>query len=236
MGIFGALLQQAMAQQGMPGAPNPFGGGASGGLPPNPFGGGGGPAGLPNPAGSPGSWPTGVPNPFGLPSPAQMASTVSDWFTNPYGTHGSVANPSSLNGINPYGSQISGGNTNPWDPKSTGATYRAPDPNALTPGGWSFGGGNMGYQNQGMAPRPADPGATGDLGGAYAQQMQKAKAPGWDQRPQMKQAPTQQVTSDRWGGGIGIGGPFGLRHQQSTGPSGAAPAWHDVPIWQGAGK
>jgi hypothetical protein len=225
MGWLEDMVNQLAAGQ------NPFGGGASGagGLPPSPFGGPADPfgtalgeAGLPgapssglppNPfGGGAGSWPSGVPNPLSLPSPSDMASGINNWFTNPYNTPagGSVANPSPWNGINPFGHQVSGP---AWNSQTT---YRPNDPNALQ-NGWSFNFGSQGQQQRTTPER-------NDMGG-----WNPPRPP-----PQLTQAPIPMTTSDRWGGGIGSGGPGGFRHQQSTTQQGQAPAWHDVPLWQGS--
>lgn len=187
------------------GAPNPFGGGTGfPGFPQtSPFG--GGIPGLPQP-----------PNPFGgggIPAPPNPFGggglpgfPFPNPFANPYGSSGSQPNPSPWNGINPYGTQVSGGNTNPWSPEATGATYRpGPDPYA----GTTF---NSGFK-MGARPNTGDQG--GDLAGPYQESLPVTP-------PHLKQA-----TQTRWGGGIGVGGPFGFRQQESTA---ANPQWHDVKI------
>ncbi len=194
----------ALGEAGLPGG---------GGLPPSPFGGGAG------------GWPTGVPNPFGLPSPGDMAQTIGNWFSNPYNNHGSAPNPSPYGGINPYGTQVSGGNTNPWDPKSTGATYRPNDPNALQ-SGWTF---QPGVTTTG---RPNDPWASGDTATTPGVRSgwNTPKAP-----PKLTQFTQSPPMLERWGGGIGTGtGLGGFRHQQGQASVGGPPNWHDVPLWQGS--
>jgi hypothetical protein len=200
MGILGALIQQAI-------------GGSGGGMP-----------GM----GSPGGWPSGVPNPLGLPSPDGVWGEIQNAFQNPYGTNGSTPNPSPWGGINPFGTQVSGGNTNPWSPEATGATYRPPDPNdpntIYGKNNWSF--------SAPLAQRPPDP-----TGGRNSEPLnytpaQQQRAPGF---LVPLGAPPPVYSGGHMGGGQGTG-LLGQQWVYQRGNDLNAPWQHAMPGESAYGK
>ena len=188
---------------------------------------------MPGPGGfpglpTPGAWPAGVPNPFGLPSPQQIGQTIGQWFSNPYGTTGTQGNQNPYGGIDPYGTQVSGGLNQwglpKWDPKTYGVNT-----------GGSSGDTSLG-QSGGFAPLSQ----MGQRGGSPAdpvtlQQPRRQQNTPVDspleliRRPLILPPRPPPITGGHMGGGTwgtGILGPQWLYHQ-GGGPN--APWQHVQP-------